>query len=185
MDRFDYGAMCCRIADVRNAATTEDVFNGTNWYPFGTSLATHVGELAGFDSHVARLTGAGIIAALSPMTSWGLNVINAIKCASGEPFGALALSKERAEAIRRGKPFAKVLTPRTKTMNFAHNLSGNLWPVTIDRWALRVAGVKGVSMTPKQYDLVADAYRAVAEAYDEMPATTQAITWCTIRGSHE
>jgi hypothetical protein len=184
MDRFDYGTMCCRIADVRNAATSEDVFNGTNWYPYGRTLSQHVGELAGYEV-MADLIGAGIIAALSPMTSWGLNVINAIKCASGEPFGTLALSKERAERIRAGESFAEVLTPRTKTMNFAHNLSGNLWPVTIDRWALRVAGVKGISMTPKQYDLVADAYRAVAEAYDEMPATTQAITWCTIRGSHE
>jgi hypothetical protein len=183
-NRFDYGAMCCAISDVRNAATEDDIFNGRNWYPSGMSLARHIGELAGHRER-AHLVGAGILAALSPMTSWGVNVLNAIRCASGLPYGSLPLSMERAEAIRRGKPFAEVLTPRTKTMNFAHNLSGNLWPVTVDRWALRVAGIKGVSMTPKQYDLVTDAYRAVAEAYDEMPATTQAITWIVARGKHD
>ena len=174
------------IARVRDSATEDDLFNGRNWYPDGSALAMRIGEATGTADYCRhRLIGAGILAALSPLTSWSLNVINAFKCARGKPYGTLPLSRERAERIRAGESFSEVLTPRTKTMNFAHNLSGNLYPVTIDRWALRVAGVHGAAMTPKQYDLCADAYRAVADAYDEMPATTQAITWCVARGKHD
>jgi hypothetical protein len=67
-----------------------------------------------------------------------------------------------------------------KIKNFFMNLyqPDNPDYVTIDRHAMRVAGIDGSSPTKKQYIEIANAYINVAQEYNMIPNMLQAKLWC-------
>lgn len=172
-------AMAARIMATYRQASADQLADGRNWYGVANRLASMVGN-----GDVRR--GAGIIAALSPQTPWSRNVKIAMALASGQKVGTLRASLAKAERILAGEDFASVLPAEAKTWNFAHNVAGDESKVTVDRWAIRIAlGTDKTSVTARQYQFIAAAYRLAAEAAGESPAAMQAITWCVIRGTGE
>lgn len=176
--RDDMDAYVANIVTVWNSATPDQLAAGRAWYSVAQDVASVVGN------GDVRL-GAGLIAALSPMQRWSVNVSQAAALAAGAPVGALGANLAKARRILAGEDFATVLPAGSKTWNFAHNIAGETDHVTLDRWAIRVAVSCSSkdSLTPKQYDVLADAYRKAAAEIGEPASTVQAVTWCVIRGT--
>lgn len=168
-----------RIIATWDSATADQLAAGRAWY---SAAGQHAERIT--DGN--RAMGAGIIAALSPLTSWSLNVRNAEAVASGQSVGTLKANLAKAQRMANGEHYASVLSAGSKTWNFAHNIDGHTDNVTIDRWAIRIAvGYDKTTVTPKQYDVLADAYRKAAAEIGEPASTVQAVTWCAIRGTGE
>lgn len=177
--RDDIETYVSNIIATWNSATSEQLAAGRAWYSVARDIALIIGN-----GDVRK--GAGVIAALSPMTSWSLNVRNATSLANGETVGALSQSLTKATRILNGENFADVLPYGSKTWNFAYNIAGSPDHVTIDRWAIRVAvGYDKSTVTELQYRILADAYRKAAAEIGESASTVQAVTWCAIRGTGE
>jgi hypothetical protein len=168
-----------RIVAVWDNAMPEHIIQGMTWYPRAHDIATQIGK------GDVRL-GAGLIAALSPMTQWSLNLRNAESMARGLAVGALSKSVRKAERILAGEDFDTVLPRGSKTWNFAHNIAGSGNHVTIDRWAIRIAlGWDKLKITDPQYRIIADSYRDAAMAREVSGPVMQAATWCAARGTGE
>lgn len=165
--------MVANILTVRSRASEDEILSGRKWYTVACTFATGLAKRHGWTVHQA----AGVIAALSPRTSWGINQRNAVLFAQTGTAPTLTASLDNARKAREGR-----LPTGKKTHAFAQNILGNADHVTIDRHALRVAGVETLSVSVKQYDQVADAYRTAAGIVGEPASTLQAITWIVQRG---
>lgn len=177
--RDDIDTYVANIVATWQRATADQLSNGRAWYNVARDLALVVGN------GDVRM-GAGIIAALSPNTAWYLNVRQAHQVRNGETFGTLPGNLANVARILSGEDFATVLPKGKKTWHFAYNIIGDSDHVTIDRWAIRIAlGTPKKSVTPLQYDVLADAYRKAAAEIGEPPSTVQAVTWCVQRGTGE
>jgi DNA-binding ferritin-like protein (Dps family) len=62
-----------------------------------------------------------------------------------------------------------------KIRNFAENLTGNFFAVTVDRWILRAYGFN--SMTKKRYSFIESHIKELAKKYNTFPANIQAQIW--------
>lgn len=168
-----------RIIATWDSATADQMSAGRAWYGVAGDIAAMIGN-------GDRALGAGVIAALSPMTSWSLNVRNASALCAGQPVGTLKANLAKAQRMAAGEHYSAVLPAHSKTWNFAHNIDGHTDNVTIDRWAIRIAvGYDKTTVTPKQYDVLAGAYRKAAAEIGEAASTVQAVTWCAMRGTGE
>jgi hypothetical protein len=175
--RDDIDTYVSNIIAMWNRATSEQLAAGRAWYSVARDIASIIGN------GDVRL-GSGLIAALSPMTQWSLNVRNAAAIAAGEPVGTLSDSLVKATRILSGEDFSTVLPAGSKTWNFAHNITGESDHVTVDRWAIRIAlGWDKNKLKDAQYVILADAYRKAAAEIGETASTVQAVTWCAIRGT--
>lgn len=165
--------MVANIMDAWFAASPQDMTEGRSWYLTARQTAAQIGQ-----GNVA--TGAGILAALSPRLPWDRNVKLAYAHAAGVPGGCLGNSSRKAMAIRDGADPRAVLTAR-KTSAFFDNIANaaTSQAVTVDTHAYSIATRNdGASMTDKQYDAIADAYRRAAALLGEVPSVVQAVTWC-------
>lgn len=133
----------------------------------------------------------GIFAALSPRISVAADlaatriVIDAAR--AGEPMPARAGQALRANIVKawriaQGEKPLDVLGGR-KTRAFYRNLNGNTLAVTIDAWAMKVAGHHRNGVSDRQYRLLTAAYRAAAREAGTDPRTMQSATWISARGS--
>lgn len=155
-------------------ASASDMLEGLSWYPTAHDIASEASNVA---------TGAGIIAALSPRMPWHRN-IKLARVAFGAPLtgGALKRSVNSANRILMGDAPLQVLSG-LKTRAFYHNIR---FPetskmVTVDTHAIKIAGVDKDSVTPKQYGIIANAYRDAAKHIGLLPSDVQAVTWTTYR----
>ena len=180
--QVDGVAAAAAIRAVLDRATVADLAAGRDWYRAAGHEATVLSRTNG----ISREAAAGIIAAISPRLSWGLNVRNARTIAAGQGArGVLGANVAKAERIRAGESPLGVLGG-DKVRSFYANICGDLQEVTVDVWALRAAGLPGdTRMTPKVYRTVADAYRTVAAEYGLQPAEAQAAAWVVVRGKAE
>ena len=165
-------------------ATDEQVQDGKRWY---TEAYVHAHRMAmSTDGRLNVAQCAAIIAHLSPMRPWQENLKKAwefVNTGDVVAFGAQVAGCRRA--AESDDPLATFGKSAHKTRNFAKNIFGDWDGVTVDRWAVRAAGLdldtwKGGKLN--DYTEVAEAYRRVADRHDLWPAQVQAIVWCVIRG---
>lgn len=166
------------VIQAYQAATPAQVVAGKAWYPAAHALAL---EIAG-----SATVGAGVIAALSANKGWAENVrLARLACATREPRGHVTNAIQKVRAILEGSLPESVLPMDRKTGQFYRCILDprDPWAVVVDRHAHDIAVGKvyggadrGLSVQSR-YDIIADVYRAAAEALDVLPQEVQAVTW--------
>jgi hypothetical protein len=175
-----------RILAAYVKSSDDDIADGMSWYPRALALATELDP-----TNVER--AAGIIAALSPMTAWPLNVKRAREMyATGTTVG-LSNSVKAATRIYNGEAVLDVLNG-PKVRSFYLNIMGDDAGVTVDRHAIDVAVGRVLSDSERAatvkrtkardgYDILRNAYiHAAAILSEEMGrvvtgAQLQAVVW--------
>ena len=182
-------------------ATPELLKGGSEWYERAHDEAKKVG---GGDVR----KGAGVIAALSPLSDWNRNVAEAHEMRkTGTVRSALIPANvDKAHRILAGEDPHDVLGGH-KVRSFFENIHdpSNKGPVTIDRHAYDIAmghpfvgtGRKstprggGGKMSPdiglsakNRYDHFVDSYHKAAQHLEvDVPNKAQAVSWVTHRGA--
>ena len=170
------------VLKVWYASSAADKLSGLTWYDEAHELAI---ELTG-DAN----TGAGVIAALSPQTSWPRNVIMAREVAKGiRPTMTNGRNAAKAAACQNGQTWQTVLGgPKTRAFAATiENPSTN--QVCIDRHAFDIAcgaatddKTRGTLLSRAGvYEMVADIYREAALIAGVSPSVMQATTWVAWR----
>lgn len=168
------------------ASTPADLAEGLEWY----RKARAEGRALGRTLHC----GVGVIAALSPMQAWDVNIDLANRLAelhaAGEPmptsgYGFRA-NAAKAWAILDGARPLDILGG-DKVRSFYRNMLGCSHSVTVDRWAVRIA-LGDPSHNGKvpngEYEPMAQAFRNVAARLGITAQHLQAATWIWIRREH-
>lgn len=179
---MEFGTMTDNILRTYVLASDADIADGMAWYDEARALGA---ELSPGD--VAR--GVGVIAALSPMTAWPLNVRRAREVFATGTTAGLRNNVAKAERIFNGESPLDVLSG-PKVTSFFHNIMGDGMAVTVDRHAIDVAygrvqtdSERAKAVSGKRYGIIRDAYSHVAQILsDEMGrivtgAQLQAIVW--------
>lgn len=152
---------------------------GREWYREGAATVAAIG------GELEHERAAAIVAALSPRVRWRTNVRMAARIIAGAEVGGLPRNIAKAEAIRDGAEPETALGARAfKVRAFWRNLAGDGDAVTVDVWAQRAATGRRDDAPPgtaRQYDAIADAYRAAARIVGERPCDFQAIIWLSVR----
>ena len=174
-------AAVASIIAVWHRASEDDILAGKGWYAAAREFAATL-----WADHLDR--AAGIIAALSPMTSWAQNMAQAGQVVAalqnGEPCPAVQTGSNRAKvwAIGHGAdPVATLSGP--KITRFYRAIMGDDSVVVVDRWAARVAGFDVDAVPPRLFALCEEAYTLAAAELGVAPAVLQATTWTVQRGS--
>lgn len=171
------------IIDVYNRSSETDKSEGIEWYPLAHAFAYTVGRRS-------HKRGAGIIAALSPQTSWPENKRLALAASgSARITGQTGRNCEKATDCRSGYDPLDVLGGRKVRAFYALILDPtNAYDVVIDRHAFDIAlGYETDNLARKVlerkggYDFIADAYRKAASELGILPSVLQATTWLAWR----
>jgi hypothetical protein len=179
------------ITAVFRSATADEIQAGIDWYADARRIAEVFAERYAVSVEIA----AGVIAALSPLNSWGNNVNLAARflAAGGLDAGYLKANLAKARAILGGAPILPTLSG-LKVQNFYTSIiTAGADGVCVDRHAYCLA-VNDRSVTnavpklsPTRYAELADAYRRaariLAREYDLplTPAVVQSVTWVAWR----
>lgn len=165
------------------SASDAEQAEGRAWYSVAHDLADMI-----TNGHPRQ--GAGILAALSPMTEWEHNVDLARRAvATGTPEGSFGDALRKVTKIMSGIDPEEVLPMIMKTGMFFRLINDPTDPdaVVIDRHAHDVAvGTRygsqdrGLS-NAKRYATLAHAYREAARQLGELPSTVQSVTWVSWR----
>lgn len=188
----DTDTMIANIVAAFRASSDADKVNGRDWYGAARELAATLDP-------ADPVRGAAVIAVLSPMLSWPLNVRGATDIYAGRKFRGLAKNGAKAEAIRDGGD-PSVIVSGSKVTSFWLNICdpANVDAVTVDRHAIDIAfgrvtddATRGAVLRRKgEYARVRDAYIAAAaiiagetgEAWHG--SQVQAVTWVYWRANH-
>lgn len=178
------------ILPVYRAARPEQLAAGLQWY-----ADAHTFALAIANGDIVK--GAGVIAALSPQTSWSLNMTCAARAfVEGFATGNTGANNDKATRILNGEHPEDVLgwnNPKAKSghkvRNFYRNIVNPTGPeCTIDRHAFNIAVGFVASQSERgqlgrvgNYDLFADTYREAAKLLGIPVAVLQAVTWLVWR----
>jgi hypothetical protein len=164
-------------------ATDRQLAEGLDWYQ-----TAHSAALALSPDDVMK--GAGVLAALSPLKPWHINLRLAVQAfADGVATGHTGANNDLATRILNGEHVDSVLNG-PKTRNFAHVIANPTDPcaVVVDRHAFDIAigGVtddktRGQLSLKGEYDKFADAYREAARIIGVSPSQVQAVTWIVWR----
>jgi hypothetical protein len=170
--------MVDRIVALYSSGDASQIARGNAWYPTAHDIAEMIG-----DGDVRM--GAGILAALSVMKRWDMNVDLAYDAASGNVWGHTGPTLDKVRAIMDGTPPENVLPMDLKTGNFYRCIVDpeDPEPIVIDRWAYRTATGDyetwnhfGLS-NKNRYASIALAYRLAARVVDDIPQRVQARCW--------
>lgn len=169
------------LAVYRNARP-EHLAAGLQWYPDAHTFARALSK-----GDVSK--GAGVIAALSPQTSWAQNMTLASRAfVEGTATGHTGDALGKANRILAGEPPLDVLGG-SKVRSFYANIVDPIGPdVTIDRHAHDIAvgmptdnKARGQLSRKGVYELFADTYREVSALVSIPVAALQAVTWVAWR----
>ena len=183
------------ILSAFDRSTYENKVEGFGWYQKAYRHAENMSHHNG----LSTFQNVGIIAALSPLSSWQRNKETALLYAQGQRKG-LHTNKmmQKCAKIEETRSFDEVLEILNgdKIKAFAYNIQkwGSFCPVTtIDRHAISVAYGKRISdkdrpaLTSKQYQFISDAYVDATKIIRKntqvniLPQELQAITWVWFR----
>lgn len=187
--------MVQNIMDVFNAATPGEIQEGANWYQSAYSIAESLASTYGMP--MGKI--AGIMAALSPLNSWGHNVnltVEFLQSSGEKSTGYLKAQLSKAREIYNlhsiAYPDGRILEilGGNKTQNFYRSIqSAGEAGITVDRHAYQIAintrleDGKMPTLTGKRYVEVAEAYRVAAIRLSDMHeveftgAQVQSVTW--------
>lgn len=179
------------ITAVFRSADADLIAEGIAWYADANRIADALATKYDVPMHVA----AGVLAALSPLNSWGNNVnIGARMLASGGTLdsGYLKANLAKARAIMATGSLDAL--SGLKVTNFYQSIiSAGAEGVTIDRHAWCIAHNDRSrtndipKLSPKRYAEIADKYRRAAVILSAeygmplSPAVVQAVTWVVWR----
>ena len=176
--------MICRIRAAWDDATADDLATGLDWYRRARETAETLS--AGTPFTVEQT--AAVIAALSPRNGWLENVagasdmVNAASWHREQPTVAgLPINRDKAWRILQSSTDPEAILGGNKVCSFYRNIMGDEDAVTIDVWGLRLLGLDNRSLTRRQYERIADAYRQVAVSVGHSPRDVQAATWTYYR----
>lgn len=129
-------------------------------------------------------TVAKVLAATSPLKSWGQNKAITKRVIEGAPVMTQPLTTNRKLLVDKILLDPTMPFPESgvKTWNFYHNIV-NPWGrdhVTIDRHMIRPV-LNRVSCSRLEYDAIADAVKSVASNFVMAPPTMQAALWSWYR----
>src|SRR4051812_31248470 len=180
--------LVANILHVWEAATDDQYVRGCAWYRTANQLAELMSE-----GNTRR--GAGVIAALSPMSAWETNLAQAGKALSTGTANGLHTGDaiRKAEAIMNGADPLTVLPRDSKTWNFYRCIVDptDPLPVVIDRHAHDLAvgeryGSRNRGLrSARRYSSFALAYRIAAQRVGAIPSVVQAVTWVVWREMDE
>lgn len=167
------------------ATTDAERAAGIDWYP----NALHFAQGAAHAHGIATENAVVALVHLSPRTSWQRNknlLLELLATGEARTLGA-AVRKARL-AVEASDPFETLKSPKVSA--FARNILGDYEPVTVDRWAARMAdpniqGVTKVGLSLVQYEQIERAYRQCAKGQSITPAELQAVLWVAARGKAE
>jgi hypothetical protein len=160
-------------------ATADDIYAGMSWYQDAQALAYCISEVTGKSLDHAAVA----IAHLSPRTRWSKNKEYAWALARTGAAGGIQKHVVRAKSALDADDPWSTFGKAPKTRSFAANIRGDLSAVTIDMWAMLVAGVTEQQLgRVGVYEAVAHAFRLEAKRAKIQPAQLQAITWVVARG---
>ncbi len=184
------------LLNLWNSRTPEQEKSGLTWYNRGYNLARDISK----NHNISIQKTIGVIAVLSPGCNWDRNLMDAESFIKAHGFGwelpqvGVYGSKNRikAERILGGERFLDVVPPTSKKVRaFYHCLlhpnSSN--HVVIDRHAKAAAygfrsSKKGFAsddklslVRPREYELISDVYREVADTVNLLPCKFQAVLW--------
>lgn len=179
------------VTAVFRSATPEQIEAGIDWYADARRIAGVFADQYGVTVEVA----AGVIAALSPLNSWGANVNLAGRflAAGGLDAGYLKANLAKARAILGGADIEATLSGLKVTNFYLSIVSEGREGVCIDRHAYSLAvndrSVSNAvpSLSPKRYAEVADTYVRAAKilsrelGFKIAPAVVQSVTWTVWR----
>jgi len=168
-------------------ATPEQIEAGADWYKDAHEIASALAAKNGVTVAIA----AGVLAAVSPLQSWGANVnlASRILAAGGLTAGYLSVGLGKADRILAGEDILTVLNGDKIQNFFLGILTAGEQGVCIDRhaWSLavnhRYSEGNIPSLKGKRYGAAVAAYtRAAAILSKEYgtpltPAQVQAVTW--------
>jgi len=172
------------ITKVFRMADHKSLLDGMDWYARANVLANTLDPLN-------PRRAAGVIASLSPLTSWPLNIRYATAVYDGTPFSTLGNSMRAAFRIYNGEDAADVLNgPKTRAFFFTIADPSNREAVTVDRHAIDIAHGKPLpnnskerSINKREYAEIAGMYhraaRILSREYgrDIYAHQVQAVTW--------
>ena len=176
------------ITRLFRTATTEQISAGADWYLDAHKIASDLAVANGVTLDVA----AGVIAAVSPLNSWGanINLAGRILASQGKHSGGyLAVGVDKANAIINGAPILATLRGEKISNFFLSITTQGREGVTIDRhaWSLavnfRYPDASLPTLKGKRYALAVDAYKRASKILsreleaDLTPAQVQAVTW--------
>lgn len=164
--------------------------SGMGWYADAYRVADALAVRYG----VTPIVASGVIAALSPLNSWGANINLAGRfiAAGGLTEGYLGIGLRKAQRILDGAEPLTVLVS-DKVANFYSSIvtAGETDAVCVDRHAYSISHatrtVDVPSMTHKRYESIADTYRRAARILTREAGTpvhaaqVQAVTWVSWR----
>jgi hypothetical protein len=182
----DFGTMTDNILRAYVLADDSDINDGIDWYGRALELAIEL------DPTNPR-RAVGIIAVLSPMTSWPMNVRRAREVYATGTTSGLTNNVRKAERIFNGENPDDVVSGE-KVTSFFHNILGDDARVTVDRHAIDCAygkvqtneeRSKAIKSTKARdgYGIIRDAYKHVAQIISNETgkvitgAQLQAIVW--------
>lgn len=173
-----------KILKVYDQATEEEKFD---WYKDANAFAKSIAKSS---DHKDVAIACGVIAALSPMNLWSNNKRMAKEAMeSGVATGSTTVLRKKANDILvcsgSEDEILRILNGN-KICSFFKNM---LYPainsdVTIDRHAISVALGRNIgnrdeykSLTAKQYQFFADAYKRAAKKRNATALMMQSVTW--------
>jgi hypothetical protein len=164
------------------AATDDQVLLAETWYDDAREAAREVADNLSTTLDV----GAAIVAAYSPLCTWGDNKNRALRYSRGEDVGGVYASNIKLLEIRlRGTAALTGL----KVAAFARAILGDPAAVTIDTWMFRAAWTireaGRLAPTARDVTICIDALNRVANQSNMSPRDCQALIWIVARGSHE
>lgn len=176
-----------RLARLVRSASADQRAQGLAWYADALAVCQAIAAISG--PGVAAITPetvAGVFAALSPRThvktniAWCAALVHAARTGQACPDVHTRTMRAQAWRIANGESWDDVLRG-PKVRAFAANLTGDLNPVTVDVWMVRVimgdAAPADGRIGAKLYRECADVIARVARAVDMPPAHVQAILW--------
>lgn len=178
---YDHQRVILNLYQVFEHCTEDDIEQGKGWYSQANLFCQELSSAYNVDV----LKVAGIIAALSPLKEWSLNMQMAetFLSSGGLISNHTLLQSEKAYDIYKHctdrAQVNKVLNGK-KTINFFNNI---LYPddknyVTVDRHHLAIVSQSNLeSCTPNQYNSVKNSTILFADNVNLLPNQVQASLW--------
>jgi hypothetical protein len=186
--------MLDNLLAITNRITQDDVNAGVHWY----AEARQECQLIAGETGLPLEQVVGVVAATSPRTYWGKNIMVArtlihrwLKNPSTtpeqlSPLPVTMVQRLKALQILRGRPIEATLigANSNKTRSFYRCIlnPAHQTEVCIDSHAYRQATgfsgkAKKISMTKPQYQEIQDAFRQLAKLVGLTPCQAQAVLW--------
>lgn len=172
------------INRVMDASTQELREAGKLWYKSAYDECVDIALNSPYT--INQVTAA--VAQLSPRQHWSKNIEYARQVIETGDAPCLKRSVNMAKlALASDNPIETFSPTALKTRSFYYNLMQDYSHVTVDTWAARIAmdmpDAEKILGRKNMYHAISHAYKLSARDYELSPAETQAVAWCTLRGS--